>query len=391
MRIEQKTWSSRAGWRPTPPGELSSAQWVLIFGSTEIMRSLAVFEDIRRAYPRAYLSGCSTAGEICGSSVEEDTVVVTAVGFDKCRVKGRAFPAGRAADSRSLGERIAENAAEPGLAHLFILSEGMRVNGPELVEGLLNGLPAGVRVSGGFAGDGTRFKETLVMADAPASPDHVAAIGFYGADLRVGTGSLGGWNFLGPERLITRGAGNDLYELDGQSALDLYKSYLGEQAQRLPAAGLLFPLSVRGPGEKTWNARTLLSVNELEKRMTFTGPVPQGHFARFLRANADRLIDGATAAADACRDEFKGAEPELAVLISDVGRKMVLRERAEEEVQGARRVLGRRPVLTGFYAYGEISSFPGAAAARGRPGSSDGAAADALNNHTMAITTLGER
>ena len=102
-----------------------------------------------------------------------------------------------------------------------------------------------------------------------------------------------------------------------------------------------------------------------------------GGYARLMRASSERLIDGAQEAAVTNYDALGGA-PDLALLVSCVGRKMVLRQRVEEEIEVIREVLGARAVLAGFYSYGEISPFQ----AGGRC---------ELHNQTMTITTLRER
>jgi hypothetical protein len=257
-----------------------------------------------------------------------------------------------------------------------VISDGKCVNGSELVSGLTEHLPLGVTLTGGLAGDGDRFQETLVIWDGPPEPNKVALVGLYGNRLKVGFGSLGGWDAFGPERLITRSAGNILYELDGQPALELYKKYLGEYAKDLPASGLLFPLSLRtAAGESL--VRTILGVSETEYSLTFAGDMPQGGRARLMKANFDRLIDGAVGAAQTSYGALGKASPELALLISCVGRKLVLKQRVEEEVEGVRDVLGQETILAGFYSYGEISPFTPSAKCE-------------LHNQTMTITTLSE-
>ena len=205
----------------------------------------------------------------------------------------------------------------------------------------------------------------------------VAAMGLYGDNLKVGYGSLGGWDSFGPERLVTKATANVLYELDGKPALDLYKQYLGDHAKGLPATGLLFPLSLRANEGDTGVVRTILSVNEQERSMTFAGDIPVGSYVRLMKANFERLIDGAAGAAKACHQGLAPSTPDLAVLISCVGRKLVLKQRIEEEVEGVREVLGEHAVLTGFYSYGEISPFTRSAKCE-------------LHNQTMTITTFSE-
>jgi hypothetical protein len=236
-------------------------------------------------------------------------------------------------------------------------------------------------VTGGLSGDGPRFRETVVLCGrepAVPSPDIAAVLGFYGSGLRVGYASLGGWDAFGPERLITRSRGNVLFELDGRSALELYKTYLGPHAADLPASGLLFPLSLRTEPGDTPVVRTILAVSEEESSMTFAGDVPMGVYGRFMKANFDRLIDGAVGAARTSSAAIGEAAAELALLVSCVGRRLVLAQRVEEEIEGVREVLGGATVLAGFYSYGEISPFTPSARCE-------------LHNQTMTITTLAER
>jgi hypothetical protein len=234
-----------------------------------------------------------------------------------------------------------------------------------------------VTLTGGLAGDGDRFSSTCVVWDDIVKKDSVVALGFYGEHLKVGYGSLGGWDSFGPERLITRSRGNILYELDGHNALQLYKKYLGEHARELPASGLLFPLSIRVSADQPPVVRTILAIDERDQSLVFAGDVPEGVSSRLMKANFDRLIDGAVGAAETSQAPLGSSPAELAILISCVGRKLVLKQRVEEEVEGVREVLGEKPVLTGFYSYGEISPFtPGAKCE--------------LHNQTMTITTFLE-
>ena len=90
------------------------------------------------------------------------------------------------------------------------------------------------------------------------------------------------------------------------------------------------------------------------------------------------MIDGAVQAASVSYEAIGSRPPELALLISCVGRKIVLQQRIEEEVEGVRDILGDQTVLAGFYSYGEISPL--------NPGGKC-----SLHNQTMTITTLSER
>ncbi|MCP4752582.1 MAG: hypothetical protein GY866_16970 [Proteobacteria bacterium] len=378
MEIEQNRWSVENGWETEWSGELGDlAQLVLAFGSREILKERKKLTEIAEIYPKARILGCSTAGEIYDTQVGDDSLVVTAVRFEATRLKEAHIDLDRIPDSYQAGEYLAGELNDAELVHVFVLSDGLNVNGSDLVEGLVGTLPGNVTVTGGLSGDGERFEETRVLWSERSAGRAVTAIGFYGSRLKVGFGSLGGWDPFGPERLITCSKGNVLYEMDGKSALELYKRYLGDHADGLPATGLLFPLSLRHPKDEISLVRTILSIDETDRSMTFAGDVPEGAYARLMKANFDRLIDGAVGAARISHLALGDSPPDLAILISCVGRKMVLKQRVEEEIEGAREILGDRPVLTGFYSYGEISPF--------NPGDRC-----ALHNQTMTITTFSE-
>ncbi|MBI5592166.1 MAG: FIST C-terminal domain-containing protein [Deltaproteobacteria bacterium] len=378
MRIEQKKWTEEGGWKTESSATAGiPVHLVLIFGSVNTLKKQALFQEIQHAYPEALLFGCSTAGEICSTRVSDESLVTTAIHFEHSRLKGARTVVKTPGDSFSAGEQLARSLQTDGLRHVFVLSDGLSVNGSDLVKGITRHLPPDVAVTGGLSADGDRFKETFVIMGGPAASGTIALIGFYGDRLKIGYGSLGGWDSFGPERMITKSRGNVLFELDGKSALELYKKYLGEHAGGLPATGLLFPLSIRAKEGEPGLVRTILSVDEATRSMTFAGDMPEGAYARLMKANFNRLIEGAAGAARTSCRSLLTAGPELALLISCVGRKMVLKQRIEEEVEAVRDIVGSGTVLTGFYSYGEISPFtPGAACE--------------LHNQTMTITTLSE-
>jgi hypothetical protein len=231
-------------------------------------------------------------------------------------------------------------------------------------------------VTGGLAGDGSSFKRTWVLVDGRPTEHAVVAVGFYGDAVHVHHGSQGGWDIFGPERRVTRSEGSVLYELDGHPALELYKQYLGERADGLPATALLFPLALRATATDAKTlVRTVLAVDEATQSMTFAGDVPQGSLAQLMRANFDRLVEGASEAARSAGGY--AATDSLAIAVSCVGRRLVLGERTEEEVEATCSALPSGAKQVGFYSYGEIS--PYAAGER-----SD------LHNQTMTVTTIWE-
>lgn len=126
----------------------------------------------------------------------------------------------------------------------------------------------------------------------------ISVIGFYGDSILIGHGSKGGWDTFGPHRIVTKAEANVLYELDHEPALALYKKYLGDRASGLPATGLFFPLAIYPTeGEEKTLVRTILAVDDEKQSMTFAGDIPVGAKVQFMKANFDRLVQGASDAA----------------------------------------------------------------------------------------------
>jgi hypothetical protein len=375
MRIEQRTYSRPRGWQTlTQPIDPAAAQLVFLFGGRQLLEDASLVDQVRQAFAKAHVVVASTSGEIIGDAVTEDALAVTAVAFDRTSIECVAANIQEASGSYAAGCALAQRLIRADLVHVFVVSDGARVNGTELARGFNTTLPAGVALTGGLAGDGTRFEKTLVGLDETPVTGRIVAVGFYGSHLRIAFGSSGGWSPFGPERVVTRSSGNVLQALDGRSALQLYKTYLGEYAAHLPGSALRFPLAVTTSEGGPPVVRTILSIDEAAESMTFAGDIPEGARVRFMRASYEDLIDGAARAAH----QIEGlAEPQLAICISCVGRRIVLGQRTEEETEIVRETLGPATVLTGFYSYGELA--PGNATA-----------ACQLHNQTMTITSLRE-
>ena len=376
MKVNRSVWSESSGWTHEDGGATEGdVDLVLVFGSTAPMIA-SCLSEIRGRHPNAYVCGGSTAGEIVGKEVRDDSVVVTAIELERSELHAAEVTIEKADDSLAAGRQLAEAIPHAGLVHTFVLSDGLGVNGTDLVRGLGSVLPAGVATTGGRSGDGERFGHTYVCAGDSVAERRSVVVGFYGERLRVGYSAMGGWDPFGPERRITRAARNVLYELDGRSALELYKRYLGEHAKNLPASGLLFPLTVRDPITGESVTRAVVGIDEGAQSMVFAGDVPEGSFVRLMHTNFDRLVDGACAAGRASQ-QMLGVRAELGILISCIGRKQLLKQRVEEEVEGVIEALDPHTHTTGFYAYGELSP-----AAPGAPCT--------LQNQSMSVTLFSE-
>jgi len=380
MRVQQIVWNKRSGWTAAK-NELGQASLVLYFGTREALQCGACFDELRGMFPAAHVLGCSTGGQINNNDVNDDEIVAAAINFDATRVQVCRQDISDPARSRDYGEIIGRALCSDDLAGVFVLSDGLNVNGSELVAGISKIIGPKIPLTGGLAGDGAEFKETLVGADCAPRSRTIAGIGFYGSAIRFGHGSAGGWDLFGPRRQVTKSAGNVLFELDGEPALDLYERYLGaEESKGLPGSALLFPIQVydlQCPDSAV--VRTVLAIDRKTRAMTFAGDVPQGWTAQLMRGNLDRLAAGAADAARQAGSGIIGQENDqsLSILVSCIGRRLLMGQRVIEEIEAAGAELGADTLRLGFYSYGEIS-----------PHAKSGLCE--LHNQTMTVTTLAE-
>ncbi len=356
MKIEQLVYDAHGFHGCAVLGQ--SAQWVLVFGDGALLKKNEVTDTIKSMYPLAYLMGCSTAGEIKNENVAgQDSIIITAIQFEKSRIAFKSvILSENENNSRKIGNSLTCGLEKENLKHIFVLSEGLNINGSKLVEGFRMNIGIDVPITGGLAGDGSRFKETLIVNDGYAKSNQIVLAAIYG-DIKTSCASFGGWDMFGMERIVTRSKDNILYEMDEKPALDLYREYLGEKSSELPASGLLFPLSVRIKETNQTFVRTLLGINEKEKSLIFAGDVPENAYCRLMKANTNNLIDGARKAALTAKELMKTEKTDLAILISCVGRRLILKKRVDEQIGVVRGIVGKNTVITGFYSYGEIAPY----------------------------------
>jgi len=378
MKLTTHHLADPRAWQPSLDPSMDSANTlVLAFGATQFFDGAASLTELARLYPRSVLLGCSTAGEIMDTQVHDASLSVAVVRFEHTVLRRASAAVVEPADSYAAGADLARQLVGDELRAVFVLSDGLCVNGTQLVEGLVAALPASVCVTGGLAGDGSDFKRTWVLEQGQPMAGRVTAVGFYGSRVRVGHGCDHGWSEFGPSRRITRAEGNVLYELDGKPALQLYKSYLGELAAGLPGTALLYPLAVwRHDDDKQHLVRTILAIDEAQQTMTFAGDIPLDGIARLMRSTNDKLIDSASQAVGRAA---AGAAPgdALVVSVSCVGRRLLLGERTDEELETIRDSAAPTAGHVGFYSYGEISPALGGVGGE-------------LHNQTMTVTVISE-
>ncbi len=356
---------------------LNEPDIVFIFGDREVFKQEESYLKIKALYPSAHIVGCTSSGNILGNAISKEVMVATAVSFESGHVMIGVEDFGADDDLKEVGKSVVSQLPKEGLKHIFVLSDGINMNGSSLAKGVNEAIDCSVAITGGLAGDGTAFEETWIMADDVAKQNRVVAIGFYGDSISVSSGCFAGWNEFGVLRHITRSEGNVVYEIDGEPALALYKKYLGKYADGLPGSGLRFPINIKEHDEDTPVIRTLLAIDEEKQSLTFAGDVPQGYIARMMTANVDGLIDGSQIAAD--RINQVNSKTALGLIVSCVGRRLLLNQLTDEELECIGKTLGDNVQLTGFYSYGELAPF------------SDKIMSCQLHNQTMTLTVIYEK
>jgi hypothetical protein len=377
MKTKQHLFLNNA-WKNYPSAlDSEKCQLVLAFGSSDVIVNPEIYSHLKAVYPNANIVISSTAGEIIDDSVYDNSVVATALELEKTTVKCVETNIKAQGSSFEAGSFLMKQLDKEDLSCIFIISDGTYFNGSELVSGFNESNHNHIPITGGLAGDGARFEKTFTGLNDTPSQGNIIAVGFYGKHISVGHGSFGGWDEFGHERVITKSDKNVLYEIDNKNALDLYKQYLGPYENELPGSALLFPLSIKINGSDKNLVRTILSIDEEKKTMTFAGNLPEGSKVRLMKANFDKLIEASSIAATNSFNGVKNSNPDLAILVSCVGRKLILQDRIDEEVGAAKHIIGENTTITGFYSYGELSPF------------STGTQCE-LHNQTMTITTFTE-
>lgn len=362
-------------WQLQPHNECKpdAVDIVFVFADIDIIREFDHVSLLKQTYPNAHIVGTSTAGNILNDTVSEHQGVATAVSFEQGHVAIRSVNALKNERLYETAQELAKSLPKEDLRHVFVMADGLKINGSQLVKGLNSVLD--VSVTGGLAGDDLSFKQTLVFADGDPQESAAVIIGFYGESLHVSVGCKAGWEEFGAERIVTKAEGNVIYEIDNKPAIELYEAYLGDYIKDLPASGLLFPLNIKEYEKDKEVIRVMMGINE-DRSIIFAGDIPQGSTVRLMKTNVDNLIDGSSLVAHTIQPY--NDKRSLTLTVSCSGRRSVLKQLVDEEIDAVHSILGKRSQIVGFYSFGEIAPF------------SDDILECKLHNQTMTLTSIYE-
>ncbi|WP_445747265.1 FIST signal transduction protein [Polaribacter sp.] len=353
---------------------------VLVFGSRYLLEKNDIYQEVREIFNDGEIVFGSSAGDISSHSVDDDGITITAIEFEKSNFEIKTVNVknqNQAVNSFQAGYELIQQFDQENLKYVLVISDGSVINGSQLANGMNKVTHNDILITGALCSDAARFEKTICSYNENPKAGEIVAIGLYGEHLEISFAINDGWTPFGPERIVTKSKDNILYELDNKPALDLYKTYLGEKSKELPAAALLFPLKVKSSNENESIVRTILNIDEKENSMILAGDIAENSTVQLMMTNVDSIINAAEIAANKANHQ-RNKVPELAILVSCIGRKLVLDQRVEEEVDEVVEVVGNKTTICGLYSYGEIAPFNGENNCQ-------------LHNQTMTITLISEQ
>lgn len=358
----------------------SAPSIVMFFAAPRLLADHDFVQRLKKETQGITVIGCSTAGEITKTGGRSDGFTALSITFDHTEVRTAHQVMPSLESGYSAGEALADLLKGPKLKAVILFAPGIDVNGSAIIDGLASSLGRGVSISGGLAADETSFRETYTLLNGEITTRDIVAVAFYGEHVVVSCGSEGGWRPFGPARRVTKSEGNILYELDNKPALQLYKHYLGDKARQLPASGLSYPFAILRADRTTSGViRSALNIDHDRESIILAGNIEQGSQVCLMHADTAALTQGAAqAAAEALRTHAGPEEGGCALLVSCIGRKIVLGIDVDDEIESVADSLLPEIPMAGFYAYGEICSYAGTGKTE-------------LHNQTMTITYITEK
>lgn len=352
----------------------SQSTLVLVFfeSSSDIRNQLQI---IKATFPKSKIIGTSTSGEIQNAELIDHSIVCMIIQFHKTRLKISSTPISYESSAQA-GKLIGDNLAAPDLKNVLLLTESLDIDAADLVKSLdetLKEHQVEVPIAGGLAGGRQNSAKTFVIDDTTIRNNQAVALGLYGDDIQIFSGIGTGWAPFGPIRLVTKARRKTVYEIDGLPALKLYKDYIKEDAHNLPYSGIFFPLGI----ENETIVRSVAQINEAKNALILAHKIPENTRVQLMHSNVMKLIDGAAGALNGCTLDFSGNLSTAALIVSCVGRRLIMGQKTEDEIDIIKARLPKHTEICGFYSYGEFS-----------PTASK---QNKLHNQTMTIIIFQER
>lgn len=278
--------------------EDSSSLLIQVFTSKNEKEFISkLLHELTSTLPSSVIIGSTTDGEIMDANVSTQTTVLSFTQFEHTKLYSSNIEHKR--DGYASGEVLAKTLIKENTKLVIAFADGLHTNGEAFLNGF-NSINKDVIVSGGLAGDNAKFEKTYVFTNDVILEKGAVAVALNSECLSISNGYSFNWRSIGKELTVTKVKDNRVFTIDGRSAVDTYKHYLGdEMEERLPSVGVEFPLICVKNGVQV--ARAVLAKHE-DGSLSFAGNLQKGDKVKFgygdpaeiLRASYDifeTLID----------------------------------------------------------------------------------------------------
>lgn len=321
-----------------------------------------ILKGIKEVLPETGIIGCSGAGIILSSGLENQGVAVLALKTSTIN-----FGLGLVQDIRPQEERIKGRAlAKASLESLgthkksvFVMfSDGLIANSSELIRGVQDVLGKSFPFIGGASSDDFNFRKTFQFFQTQVLTQSAVGI-LLGGEIVFGLGIKHGWKPLGKPHIATDTAGNVIKAIDGNPAVKIYEEYFGKDIEelhkiKLATMTVLYPLGVYVAGEQEYLLRNAIDVTP-EGFLVCQGEIPLGSEIRLMMGNKDSCLNSSEQAAKEVIDNMRGKTPKLALIFNSISRQKILGKDAFKEIEIVKSALGEETPILGFYTYGEAA------------------------------------
>jgi len=179
-------------WHNIESDENDKIDVLLVFTGINLVENNNILSFLSAQFKNAKIISCTTAGEINQTNVDENSIICSAIHFEKTPIETVVDNLNNYNNSFELGSNLAKKLNTKNLTHIFMLSDGNLVNGDDLLTGIKSEIGTTIQISGGIAGDGDRFQKTFVGLNEDYREGNVVLMGLYGNHIQVGTGKKSG-------------------------------------------------------------------------------------------------------------------------------------------------------------------------------------------------------
>jgi hypothetical protein len=336
---------------------------VIIFASPQYVVP-EIQAVITRTLRPKHLVGSSTGGIILSNGVTNRGIALVGINSDDMSFGVSAISDLENQDMHYIGHDLARRAAQDlNSSHreVFItFSEGIEKNSSQFIRGVKEALGGVFPVLGAISSDDFKYKKLSQFFQDQIL--HNSAVGLLlGGTFHPALGCKHGFKPLGKPRTITKVDGYIIRTIDNRPAVEIYKHFLGAEAEGLNHKTLnsyaaLYPLGIYLEEPNQYLLRNLIDILEDGSIVCHEG-IPRGAEVHLMISNSDSCISSAVEAAKLAKASLGDRQAKLVLIFESLARHKILGNAAFSEIQAIKDVLGHTTPIVGMCSYGEIGPF----------------------------------